>query len=41
MINTKNLTYFPSGSTIESFLHSENYEFSDCLFFKLNLENKK
>jgi hypothetical protein len=41
MKKIKNLEYFPSGSTIESFLHSENYEFSDSLFFKLKLEEEK
>lgn len=29
MIKIKNLNV-PSGSTIKSFLHSENYKFSDC-----------
>ncbi len=40
MTEVKNIK-FPSGSTVQSFLHSENHGFSDCLFFKINKETKK
>jgi hypothetical protein len=31
----------PFGCESKCFSNSGNYEFPDCLFFKLNLENKK
>lgn len=31
----------PSGSIIQSFLHSGNYEFPDYLFFQVKMKDKK
>jgi hypothetical protein len=31
----------PFGCESKCFSNSENWEFSDCLFFALNLDNKK